>query len=159
MFASATTKTVSASDPAIDPRVLALLDGATVVLQKLGGRAVEMAQAAHSRGVLHGFNGRGWAGKFMDSLAKGTATEAQAKAVLSDPVAGYDRQTVIREGIQSWTCTVKADGKDAPKPITFDTVGDLDDDLQEYFAVEIMRLTKPHLFKTAAEQETERKNG
>ncbi len=40
-----------------------------------------------------------------------------------------------------------------------DHVADLDDDAQEFIATEIMRLTKPWLFKTAAELEADRKNG
>jgi hypothetical protein len=149
IFASLTTTTVR---PACDP-------SSTIVVQKLSGRALEIAAAAHAEGVYNGFVGRGWANKFFRSLQEGTATEAEAQQALSDPLAGYDRFQVVLHGIQSWSYTDDIDGKKAPKPVSAKSVGDINDDTLEELALAIMRLTKPHAFKTAEQLEAERKNG
>lgn len=153
IFASLTTKTLTV--PGDPPH--------TITIQKLSGRACELAQAEHIRGTIAGFTGRGWANSFGRKLLAGTATEEEAQKVIDDPLSGYDRFAVVRQGIQSWSFTqVVGEGEKAKtvaKPITDATVSDIDDDMLERLALDIMRLTKPHLFTTAAAEETERKNG
>lgn len=155
IFASLVTKVLTvAGDP---PH--------TITIQKLSGRACEVAQAEHIRGTVAGFTGRGWANSFGRKLLDGTATEAEALAVVADPLSGYDRIAVVRQGITGWSFTqpVMKDGaatdKTEPMPITDRTVGDIDDETLETLATEIMKLTKPGLFTTAAEEGSDRKKG
>lgn len=135
----------------------------TITIHKLSGYACEVAQAEHAKGVITGFNGRGWAADFMRRALKGIATEADAQKFAVDPLAGYDRLTVARFGIKAWTLTetVTEGGKTItrPKPLTSETIADIDDEALEVIATEVMRLTKPGLFKTAEELEATRKNG
>lgn len=145
IFASDTTVTIPIpSDPSH-----------SVTLRKLTGRDIERAQGEHLNATVAGRSPRGWAGIFHASLAKGTATEADAQKALSDPLAGFDRFTIVRAGLKGWT--FKKDEK--PVPVNDETVSDLDDDALEFFAVEIMRLTKPGLFLTDEERKAAQKNG
>lgn len=149
IFASLRTATVH---PVADPTAL-------IVVQKLSGRAVEIAQAAHAEGVFAGLNGRGWSSRFLKRLESGTATEKEAEQFIEDPLFGFDRFTVVRQGIRSWSFTTEVDGVSTPKPINDATVRDIDDETLEELALAIMRLTKPERFKTDEQLETERKNG
>jgi hypothetical protein len=128
----------------------------TVTIQRLQGRVVERAQAEHLSAFQAGRSPRGWAALFQRSLVKGIATDGDAQKAISDPLAGYDRLTIVRGGLKSWSYT---DGDEKPKPVTSQAIEDLDDEALEYFAVEIMRLTKPALFQTPDEAEAGRKNG
>lgn len=127
----------------------------TVTVQKLSGRALEVAESEHLRGEFNGANPRGWAGKFRKLLAEGGATDADAQKAIVDPLGGYDRLTVALRGVKAWTC-VDAEGE--PIPVNAATVADLDDEALEFMAIEVMRLTKPHLFQTTEEQGDARKN-
>lgn len=145
IFASAHTKDVH---PPSDPT-------ATITIQKLSGRSEELAQAKHAEGAFGGFNGRGWSNRFLGRIMAGVADEKDVRAVTKDPLAGYDRLSVVRAGVKSWSYTV--DGK--PKPVTAAAIEDIDDDTLEFLAIEIMRLTRPSRFLTEDEQEAARKNG
>jgi len=128
-------------------RTMPMADAHSVTIRKLTGREVELAQAEHLRGVA---SGRGWAGRLQRILKNAAVTDAEAGAVLADPLNGYDRLTMCRAGILAWTY---------PDPPTSERVADLDDETLESLATEILRLTKPALFQTPAEQEAGRKNG
>lgn len=136
IFASYTHKTIQVPDDA--PQ--------TVTIRKLTGREVELAQAENRQDVIAG---RGWATRLQQRLNKAT-TDAEAAAVLNDPLNGYDRLTMCRAGIISWTYDQK---------LTPVSVSDIDDERLEHFATEILKLTKPHLFQTTEQQEESRKNG
>lgn len=144
IFASENTKTVEIPGA----------PGHTAVIQKLPGRVVERAQAEHLSAFEAGRSPRGWAAFFQTMVRKGVATEADASKFVHDPLAGYDRLTIVRGGLKSWSFR----SGDEPRPVTPDAVQDLDDEALEYFAVEIMKLTKPGLFKTVAEIEADQKN-
>lgn len=143
MFASHTTKTLPI--PFNPPH--------TVTIHKLSGRAIDAAQFAHMTGVATG-RGRNWATTFVRRAAAGVATNADAEKVLADPLSGYDRLTLCKEGITSWTC--EHQGK--PVPVSPDTIDDLEDEALEWFATQVLQLTKPHLFQTDEERELARKN-
>src|SRR6478672_9237866 len=78
----------------------------TVTIQKLSGRSLEVSQLAHLNGVATGL-GRNWATTFMRRAAAGIATNADAEKVLHDPLSGYDRITLCKEGVKAWTCVDK----------------------------------------------------
>lgn len=140
IFASAYTQDVHPpSDPA-----------ATITIQKLSGLSEELAQAKHAEGAFDGFNGRGWANRFIGRIMAGIADAKEVQAVKDDPLAGYDRITVVRCGVKSWSYD---------KPVTAEVISDIDDDTLEFLALAIMRLTRPARFQTAEEREAARKNG
>lgn len=139
IFASETTDTLPIlSDP---PQ--------TVTIRKLTGREIEQAQLNDLKRVTSGQTGRGWAAVFQARKAQGIATNEDATRVLTDPLGGYDRYTVIKTGIVSWSYA---------KPIEDETLNDLDDDAIEFFALAIMRLSKPALFLSREEVEVEKKS-
>ena len=125
----------------------------TATIHKLSGKDLDAAQYEHMAGVLSG-RGRNWATRFIRLAKDGLATEADAQKILTDPLVGYDRLTMVQAGLISWTYQ---DG-DRMKPVTLDAIHDLDDEALELFATAILRLTKPALFQTAAEQEQAVKN-
>lgn len=87
------------------------------------------------------------------------ATSVDGDSATPDPLAGYDVVTLLLYGIVHWTKLEM----DLPGPEHKDArvavLEDLRDDTQQYLAREILRLTKPSLFLTAAEKEAARKNG
>jgi len=93
---------------------------------------------------------------FMRRAAAGIATNADAEKVLHDPLSGYDRITLCKEGVKAWTCVDK-DGK--PLPVTPEAINDLDEDALEWMATQVLKLTKPSLFQTDDEKAADRKNG
>jgi hypothetical protein len=148
IFASDHSKTIPV--PSDEPH--------TVTIQRLPGRVVERAQSEHLSAFQGGRSPRGWAAIFQRSLTQGIATAAEAEKAIADPLAGYDRLTIVRGGLKAWSYVQGEGDKQTPKPVTPETIADLDDEALEYFAVEIMRLTKPGLFQTPAEREAARKN-
>lgn len=135
----------------------------TVTIRKLTGRELERAQFDHLRSLVAGRSARGWAAHFQQKLAAGTAVAADAEKVLTDPLSGYDRTTIIRAGLLAWSypdaiTAVTVKGPDTAPDQIVDAVADLDDDGAEFIATEIMRLTKPALFQTAEDSEAARKN-
>jgi hypothetical protein len=126
--------------------------GQTVTIRKLTGLEVDAAQEAHLKGIVAGKSARGWSAAFQRVLNKSvSATDEDARAVLADPLTGYDRITIVRAGLVAWSY---------PQPVSGepDAVADLDDDTLEWLAREILKLTKPRLFQTGAEAGEERKN-
>jgi hypothetical protein len=140
MFASETTETLAL--PFDAPH--------TVTIQKLTGADIEKAQAEHLNATVAGRSPRGWAGLFQNALRTGTATLADAEKAQRDPLAGYDRSTIVRCGLKAWTYARELDAK---------AVADIDDDALEFLALAIMKLTKPWLFQTEEEAEAAQKNG
>ena len=136
MFASRTTDTIP----------IPFEPGHTATIRGLTGGEADAAQAAHLRSSIGGrFWAHGWAASFQQQLAKGIATYADAAKLLTDPLNGYDRLTMVKAGLLSYTVP-----EPALTPETRDAViADLGDDALEYFAREILRRTKPALFLTA----------
>lgn len=76
-----------------------------------------------------------------------------------DPLAGFDKATLIARGVVSWTFEEMA----WPTAIEHDQrvaiANDMAEDTRDWLAREILRWTKPTLFLTEAEKEAARKNG
>jgi hypothetical protein len=121
----------------------------TATIGKLTGRQLELAQAAHLKDFIGGNSPRGWPAIFKKAVAAGTALESDARHTLEDPLIGYDRMTIVRNGLKGWSYFEKS----LPS-----AVEDLDDEALEFFAIEIMRITKPGLFLSREEREAARKN-
>jgi hypothetical protein len=151
IFASQTSVTIPI--PFDDPH--------TVTIRKLTGRELERAQAEHMRSMVGGRSVRGWSGAFQRIL-NGLATPADAQQVLADPLGGYDRTTIVRAGLISWSypqAIAPLTPSEAVDRSRTDAVEDLDDEALEFLATEILRRTKPGLFHTtAADAEAEKKS-
>ena len=140
MFAAQTTETIP----------IPFAPGHTATIRALTGREIDLAQAEHLKATVAGQSTHGWAGAFQRRLAQGIATPADADRALADPLGGYDRHTIVKAGVLSWTL--------ADPVLSPEAIEGLTDDPLEWFAIEIMKRSKPALFQTVAEAETERKN-
>jgi hypothetical protein len=148
IFASRTVKTIPIPfDPPHE-----------VTIQKLAGRHLAKAKNAFLASLFDGVRDRGGAAvqKEMQALfgnddkAKKAEAEAEVEKVKADPLNGYDKHTLISCGVKSWTYEA---------PIDEGAINDLDEEAVDFFAREIMLLTKPSLFQTAQDAEDAQKNG
>ena len=157
MFASLTQVTVAVP---FDPPH-------TITIRKLTGKEIDTAQAANMANAAAGMLGRQWHERVKRQMRKGIeamhlpaltpeqVAEREHEAVLVEldhPLNGFDRYEVIRAGLVSWTYdTGKTDA--AIKAARVKAIADLDDEGADFVAAEIIRLTKPALFLSAAERE------
>lgn len=92
--------------------------------------------------------------QLVEAGARGAGGEAgpasPVAAALADPMRGYDPITLIEHGVIGWTYD---------RERTRDVFEDLDEERQDWLARAVLKLAKPALFQTAAEQEEARKNG
>jgi len=70
--------------------------------------------------------------------------------VKSDPLDDYDIETMLRYGIVSWS-------DDAP--VTPEAIGEIREENLRELATALLKMSKPSLFKSADEQDADRKNG
>lgn len=136
IFASRTTITV---DLPFDPPH-------HVVVQKLAGRHLEKARSAFLTQLMLGVQERGGAAvqkELMELFADRSAAK-QVEQVKSDPLNGFDKYSLVRYGVKAWSY---------PEPVTPEAIEDLDEDAVDFLAAEILKLSKPGLFQTAAQIE------
>lgn len=136
-----------------------------VTLQKLAGRHLEKAETAAQAKWIQTMDAKGGIKKQREILRelKDDEPKPDPKAVPEpekdetvDPLAGLDPYTVCRFGIQSWTYDESlAEDATTKRVLALD---DMDADSLEWFATEIMRLTKPRLFQTKDERKEAEKN-
>src|SRR5262245_52603518 len=97
----------------------------TVTIRKLTARETETAQAVSALSITNGrvstFSQR------LRRILAEDATEADASAVLVDPLLGYDRYEVVSAGLMAWTY---------PQEITPEILKDIDDNAIEFIASE-----------------------
>jgi len=128
----------------------------TVTIQKLAGRHLKRAAEENQRKGVDTFRKLGGA-TFQQELsavrdAEKKASNTPAPAVAApDPMAGYDADVLIEHGITAWSY---GEGKPTPEELA-----DLTEEAAEFFAREILRLSKPALFLTAEENEAVQKKG
>jgi hypothetical protein len=139
-----------------DPIPLPFDEGQTITIRALSGKEIEAAQVEHMKSMVGGRSARGWSAAFQRIIA-GVATQAEAAQALADPLAGYDRTTLVRAGLLGWSYP-----QPLRPPLTrgehVDAINDLKDEPLEFIAREILRLTKPGLFQTADEADEEKKS-
>lgn len=133
----------------------------TFVVRKLTGRELQGVQEDHRSEFVSG-RGRMWSKQFRRMLEHG-ASDPEARALLADPLIGFDRYALAQAGLVSWTypdkrITVRTEPEHAANDAVERRrhIDDLDDDAVELIATEVLRLTKPALFEDA---EAGRKNG
>ena len=135
-------------------QIVTMPDGHTVTIHKVSGKDLDAAQYEHMTGIATG-RGRNWATNFMSLAASGKATYADAEKVLRDPLAGFDRLSLVKAGVSAWSYSINSE---KPVPVGSAAIDDLDDETLELLATAVLKLTKPGLFQTAAEREATQKN-
>ena len=121
--------------------------GATATIRQLAPRHLEMAAKEQQRRTLRDFREMGGSETMREIQGIQPADIAKAKS--TDPLIGFDRETLILKGVTAWTLD---------EPLTPESAADLTDDTQEQLARAILQFTKPSLFETIAEQEVAQKN-
>lgn len=140
----------------------------TITVRKLSGREYERAQQAHALGVAAG-DGRIWATRFKRLLENSIAERVEIERAIADPLTGFDRYALARTGLIAWSYPVStkpimaeeavpARAKTPARPAVqaYDPIEDIDDDLIDFIAREVLRRTKPALFETVTEEAAER---
>ena len=124
-------------------------EGQSVTIRKLAPRHLEQAAKESQRQSFAELREMGGAAflKELRSLNEDDIKTATAR----DPLMLFDRITLMEKAVLAWTYV------DVER--TRETFEDLDDDTQVLLATEILKLSKPSLFVTKTEEETERKNG
>jgi len=142
----------------------------TIIVRKLSGREYQRVQEAHAIGIATG-DARIWSARFRRLLENSIAEKAEIERAIADPLTGFDRHLLVRLGTVAWSYpvslkAVKAvpavqsmDGQiQIPAIEAYDPIDDLSDEHVDFIAREVLRRTKPALFQSIDEQETERKN-
>lgn len=143
IFASRTLKTIEV--PHDPPH--------TVTIQALPGRTFHRARQTSILDSAQTFRQMGGAAFQQDLKAIAADTKKPVEAIVeeaqADPTGQYDVAVVLRGGIKAWTYDL---------PVSEAAIDDLDEITSAFLHAEILRLTKPSLFQTKAEQEAARKN-
>lgn len=122
-----------------------------VTIKKLPGRHLEKAKNAFLASLVAGVQERGGAQvqKEMQDLWNDPKAAEQVEQIKADPLNGYDKYVLIEHGLVTWTYR---------QQVSAESIGDLDEDMVDWLAREILKLTKPKLFLSADEQMELEKN-
>jgi hypothetical protein len=111
----------------------------TVTIRKLNPRQLAAVQFAVQRRALEQVEALGGMKRLADLREFGPgAVEASNEAAQRDPLVTHDIMTLLEHGILTWTVD------EEPSPAAFE---ELEPELAEWLAREILRLTKPALFE------------
>jgi hypothetical protein len=116
-----------------------------VVIKRLGWRRLADAGTEHAKSGIGYVNALGGAAvvKEIQSLAADTnVRKLVAEAKQADPLVGYDQASLALWG------TVTLDGE----PVTQGAINDLEPDVLERVARAVLRLARPGLFETEADE-------
>jgi hypothetical protein len=145
----------------------------TVTIQKLSGRKLGRSQKLFFNDLIAEVQTRGGAKvqKDIQTLFEKTpeekaAADAEVAKVQADPLNGFDKYSLLYDGIAAWTYpeslqrvpTIEVVNDRPVTVMRIPAIDDLDDAAVDFFATEIMRITKPSLFLTPEEAKTEQKN-
>lgn len=124
--------------------------GAVVEIHGLSPRSLQLAAQEHQRQALLVFKEAKAMGTAADfDAVDPDAVKAYQAQMAKNPLLSYDAATLIEKGVTSWSFELP------PEP---EHIAELDEDVRDYIADQILRLSKPSLYRTAEEQEADRKN-
>jgi len=147
----------------------------TVTFKKLSAKQLGKASTAQSEeyyAAIKRVGGPKVAKEFQDMVAKdpeGTkaAVDEAKDEAAKNPLSGYDPYVLLYGAIKEWTyphslalvpiLEKTGDGHDITV-MRIPAIDDLGEDELKWFATEALRLAKPSLFQTKAEQEAAQKN-
>lgn len=124
-----------------------------VVIRKLAPKHLKEARQASQVESMEGLKAMGGPAFLKEVAEMGgekAVKDAAAKAVTVDPLMQYDRVELMRGGIVSWSFS---------KAVSHEAIDDLEDDLQDAFARDILKLAKPSLFTEPTEDDTKNASG
>lgn len=136
----------------------------TVTVQQLNGRQLGKAKQVFFNNLIAEVQVRGGAKvqKDVETLFQVDAADvtAEVEKLKSDPLNGFDKYTLLYDGIKGWSypqslervpvAELTSDGR-AITVMRVPAIDALSDEAVDFFATEIMRLTKPSLFQTKEE--------
>jgi hypothetical protein len=128
----------------------------SVTIRKLAPKHLDASAKAAQIESAEAFHRMGGAAllKQLEGLdfdkVPGASRAALAAPAVADPLLQFDRSVLLVKGVQSWTYDAK---------VTPDAIEDLDEPTQDFLAREVLKLSRPDLFQTPAEQEAATKNG
>lgn len=123
----------------------------SVSIHGLSPRSLEAAAKEHQRQALAALKeakAAGDDGAFNEVDPE--AVKAYQEQMRSNPLLSYDAATLIEKAVDGWSFEL---------PPSAESIAELDEDVRDYIATEILRLSKPSLFRTLEQQEADRKNG
>lgn len=148
----------------------------TVTIKKLSGGHIERAQKNFFNGLVGDIQARGGASvqRDIETLFKKEPTDdaketlnVAVEEVKKDPMNGYDKATLVRYGVSAWTYpeslvpvpVIEKDerGRDVTV-MRVPALDDLTDEALDFFAEQVLRLTRPQLFQSKDDQDAEQKN-
>lgn len=121
----------------------------TVTIQKLAPRHLDAAQKKSQADSLAHLREMGGPA-FLKELSGLGDAEKKGAGDTRDPLLAFDHLTLIVKGVKGWSYDA---------PLTPESFEDLDEDTQTALAREVLKLSRPKLFQTPAEAETDQKNG
>lgn len=140
-----------------------------VTVRQLNGRQLGKAQKAFFNDLIADVQARGGAKVQKDVqelFADPKAGEEAVKKIQADPLNGFDKYTLLYDGIKSWTypdslerVAVTEETSDG-RSITVMRIPAIDamnDEAVDWFATQVLRLSKPALFLSAEEKAVEQK--
>ncbi len=128
-------------------------NGATATIRGLSPTGLRAASAENQRKAVAAMRAQRELAAGVDEAEADTPVDPEAvkawqEQVRRNPLLSYDAETLIVKGVSAWTLELE------PTP---ENVAELDEDTRDWLATEILKLSKPSLFKTEAEQEAEQK--
>jgi len=141
-----------------------------VTVQQLNGRQLGKAQKAFFNELIADVQVRGGAKVQKDIqtlFEKDPATaKGEIEKVKDDPLNGYDKYTLLYDGIKAWTYQESLERVAVEEPTSdgrkitvmrVPAIDSLSDEAVDFFATEVLKLTKPSLFLTPEEREAAQK--
>lgn len=123
----------------------------TVTIRRLAGRHLERAQLESQVTAASAVQRMGGPAFQRELLTvAGPKVESASTAAPPDPLNLYDHYVLLDKGICAWSYD---------EPIDSAHIEDLTEEVVEFLAREILKLSKPALFRSKEEQEADRKNG
>lgn len=126
---------------------LASAPGQSITIRKLAPKHLRESTLAAQKDSMQNLRDLGGTA-FIRELQELQQSDKPPTEERPDPLTLHHVPTLLKAGVVSWTLAEK---------VTTETLEDLDDELQEWLAREILRLSKPALF-AAVDAEADRKN-
>lgn len=142
----------------------------TVTISKLPGRHLDKAEKESMFTSARNFRLLGGAefSKELAAINEDKKKDEQLAKVASDPLNGYDVDTLLYHGIKSWTFDMPLERVlvaetnergDKVMVSRIPAIDDMDSESREFVAREILRLSIPSLFQTKDEAEAAQGKG
>ncbi len=127
----------------------------TISFRKLTGGEMDLAEEV-KQDRAKAYRARRGVEEMTQQLSQVRDLDALMAKLQANPLNRFDAQQLCKAGVFGWTFT---DDQQQPVAVTPESIDDMDEDVVNFAATEILRLTRPSLFKTPEETADDRKNG